>query len=86
MSKVKGSIAILGSGETSPNLVSVHRKLIKNLEGKINAYLIDTPFGFQENADELVKKLVEFYMKFGQVSYTYKCEYNSLNLINRYSR
>ena len=63
MSKVKGSIAILGSGETSPNLVSVHRKLIKNLEGKINAYLIDTPFGFQENADELVKKLVEFYKK-----------------------
>ena len=63
MSKVIGSIAILGSGETSPNLVSVHRKLIKNLEGKVNAYMIDTPFGFQENADELVKKLKEFYKK-----------------------
>ena len=25
--------------------------------------MIDTPFGFQENADELVKKLVEFYKK-----------------------
>lgn len=61
MSKVKGSIAILGSGETSPNLVSVHRKLINNLEDKVNAYIIDTPFGFQENADELVKKLKDFY-------------------------
>ena len=61
MLKVIGSIAILGSGETSPNLVSVHRKLINNLEGKVNAYMIDTPFGFQENADELVKKLKEFY-------------------------
>ncbi len=61
MSKVKGSIAILGSGETSPNLISVHRKLINNLEDKVNAYMIDTPFGFQENADELVKKLKDFY-------------------------
>ena len=37
MSKVIGSIAILGSGETSPNLVSVHRKLISNLEGKVES-------------------------------------------------
>ncbi len=44
MSKVNGSIAILGSGETSPNLVSVHRRLINNLNEKVNAYLIDTPF------------------------------------------
>ena len=63
MSKVKGSIAILGSGETSPNLVTVHRRLINNLGKKVNAYMIDTPFGFQENADELVKKLKEFYKK-----------------------
>ena len=63
MSKVKGSIAILGSGETSPNLVSVHRRLINTLGEKVNAYMIDTPFGFQENADELVNKLKEFYEK-----------------------
>ena len=63
MSKVKGSIAILGSGETSPNLVTVHRRLINNLGKKVNAYMIDTPFGFQENADELVNKLKEFYEK-----------------------
>ena len=41
MSKVNGSIAILGSGETSPNLVSVHRKLINNLEDKINEQNIE---------------------------------------------
>ena len=63
MSKVKGSIAILGSGETSPNLVTVHRRLINNLGKEVNAYMIDTPFGFQENADELVNKLKEFYEK-----------------------
>ena len=40
MSKVKGSIAILGSGETSPNLVTVHRRLINNLGKEVNAYMI----------------------------------------------
>ena len=57
MKKVKGSIAILGSGETSPNLVSVHRKLLNRLSEDVSASLIDTPFGFQENADQLVEKL-----------------------------
>ena len=84
MSKVKGSIAILGSGETSPNLVSVHRRLINNLNEKVNAYLIDTPFGFQENADELVKKLKEFYQKsinieIGLASFRDKKSINSIN-------
>ena len=55
-----GKIAILGSGETSPNLVGVHREL---LEGKAssNCFMIDSPFGFQENADQLVEKIQEFY-------------------------
>ncbi len=84
MSKVIGSIAILGSGETSPNLVSVHRKLINNLEGELNAYMIDTPFGFQENADELVKKLKEFYKKSVEIeihlaSFRDKKNINSIN-------
>jgi len=84
MSKVIGSLAILGSGETSPNLVSVHRKLISNLEGEVNAYMIDTPFGFQENADELVKKLKEFYKKSVEIeihlaSFRDKKSINSIN-------
>ena len=54
MQEVNGSIAILGSGETSPNLVSVHRNLINKIDGEVIASLIDTPFGFQENADQLV--------------------------------
>ena len=63
MQEVNGSIAILGSGETSPNLVSVHRNLINKIDGEVIASLIDTPFGFQENADQLVDKLIEFYDK-----------------------
>ena len=42
-----GSIAILGSGETSPNLVSVHREMISRLKKLSNPLIIDSPFGFQ---------------------------------------
>ena len=56
-----GTIAILGSGETSPNLVSVHRELLADLEKSSDAYMIDSPFGFQENAKQLVEKIQEFY-------------------------
>mgnify|MGYP001289738618 CR=1 FL=1 len=60
MTNELGKIAILGSGETSPNLVGVHREL---LEGKAssNCFMIDSPFGFQENADQLVEKIQDFY-------------------------
>ena len=67
MEIVKGSIAIMGSGETSPALVSVHRKFVEMLDNKVNAFLIDTPFGFQENADVLVDKLQLFFKKSVQI-------------------
>lgn len=41
MEIAKGSIAIMGSGETSPALVSVHRNFIKKLNNSVSAYLID---------------------------------------------
>ena len=56
-----GKIAILGSGETSPNLVSVHRELLDDDAASSNCYMIDSPFGFQENADQLVEKIQDFY-------------------------
>ena len=67
MEIAKGSIAIMGSGETSPALVSVHRNFIKRLNNSVSAYLIDTPFGFQENADVLVDKLKLFFKKSVQI-------------------
>ena len=67
MEIVKGSIAIMGSGETSPALVSVHRKFVEMLDNQVKAFLIDTPFGFQENADVLVDKLQLFFKKSVQI-------------------
>ena len=67
MKVAKGSIAVMGSGETSPALVSVHRDFVKMLNNKVSAFLIDTPFGFQENADVLVDKLKLFFKKSVQI-------------------
>ena len=58
-----GSIAILGSGETSPNLLAVHRAMIDRLVSIKNPVLLDSPFGFQENVKQLSAKLEEFFQK-----------------------
>ena len=56
-----GAIAILGSGETSPNLVPVHMEMISRLQKITNPLIINSPFGFQENADVISDKLKEFF-------------------------
>ena len=61
MKNATGSLAILGSGETSPNLVSVHRELLNGLDDSSDIFMIDSPFGFQENANQLVEKIIDFY-------------------------
>ena len=55
-------IAIMGSGETSPTMRGMHRKLIDRFgPPPIGAAMLDTPFGFQMNADELTAKAVEYF-------------------------
>ena len=61
MKNALGSLAILGSGETSPNLIIVHRELLKGLDDSSGIFMIDSPFGFQENANQLVEKIIDFY-------------------------
>ena len=55
-------IAIFGSGETSPTMTSVHKQLTA-LAGqpRLNAIFLDTPFGFQPNADEIVARTVTYF-------------------------
>jgi hypothetical protein len=44
-------LAIIGSGETSPTMVTVHRDLLDRLStGRPRALLLSTPYAFQENA------------------------------------
>src|SRR5438874_13114969 len=52
-------IAIFGSGETSPTMTSVHKQLTARAGyPRLNAIFLDTPFGFQPNADEIVARTV----------------------------
>ena len=53
-------IAIMGSGETAPPMVRAHREIFERIEPG-PAVLLDTPFGFQENADELVAKTQRYF-------------------------
>ncbi len=54
-------LAIMGSGETAPTMAKVHRALFDRLGGPVPAAIVDTPYGFQENADELSARTVEFF-------------------------
>jgi len=52
----------MGSGETSPTMVRVHRQLLDRLgPPPVPAVLLDTPFGFQENAREIAGRAVTYF-------------------------
>jgi cyanophycinase-like exopeptidase len=50
-----GQLVVMGSGETAPTMVKVHREVLA-ASGEGPAVLLDTPFGFQLNADDLVTR------------------------------
>ena len=54
-------LTIMGSGETAPTMVTTHRMLAAKLPKSARATLLDTPYGFQENAPELATKAVEYF-------------------------
>ncbi len=54
-------LVIMGSGETAPTMVPTHRLISRMLPNPARATLLDTPYGFQENAPELASKAVEYF-------------------------
>jgi len=55
-------LCIMGSGETTPTMVSVHADLLSRLGPRpVPAVLLDTPFGFQENAPDISARTVEYF-------------------------
>ena len=54
-------LTIMGSGETAPTMMKHHRDLIARLPGDPLAVVIDTPYGFQENAPELASRAVDYF-------------------------
>jgi hypothetical protein len=54
-------LTIMGSGETAPTMVTTHRKLTSLLPQPVQAVVLDTPYGFQENAPELASRAQDYF-------------------------
>ncbi|MGH3831139.1 MAG: CysS/YqeB C-terminal domain-containing protein [Pseudonocardiaceae bacterium] len=58
-------LGIMGSGETAPTMAKVHRLLIERLgAASADAVLLDSPYGFQENAREISQRAVGYFRNF----------------------
>ena len=53
--------ALMGSGENSPIMVTPHQKIIKSTGNNLNPINLNTPYGFQENIDELSAKIEKYF-------------------------
>jgi hypothetical protein len=60
-SRATSVLAVIGSGETSPTMVTLHRELAAALGPEPVAVLVETPYGFQENADEVTAKARRYF-------------------------
>ena len=56
-------LVVMGSGETSPTMVKVHREVLAARPGEAAgpAVMLDTPFAFQMNADDLVTRTQAYF-------------------------
>jgi cyanophycinase-like exopeptidase len=55
-----GLLVIMGSGETAPTMVKPHRAIFERV-GAAPAVLLDTPYGFQENADDISTRAIGYF-------------------------
>ncbi|MFI9591882.1 hypothetical protein [Nonomuraea sp. NPDC052265] len=58
-----GSLVLMGSGETSPTMVEVHRAVARGLRTGARAVLLDTPYAFQENAADISARARRYFAR-----------------------
>src|SRR5262245_41541067 len=57
-------LAIMGSGETSPTMVTVHKALVAGLGGQpAEALLLQTPYAFQENCADISARARQYFAR-----------------------
>jgi len=54
-------IALMGSGELTVTMVEVHKEILRRLGAAPKAFFLDTPAGFQLNADELSQRAIDYF-------------------------
>ncbi len=55
-----GLLVVMGSGETAPTMVKPHRSIFERV-GDRSAVLLDTPYGFQSNADDISTRAMGYF-------------------------
>jgi peptidase E len=63
MSNKNGIIALMGSGELTATMVEVHKELLAGLPDHPQAVFLDTPAGFELNADQISQRAVDYFLK-----------------------
>ncbi|WP_067178097.1 CysS/YqeB C-terminal domain-containing protein [Microtetraspora niveoalba] len=58
-----GLLVLMGSGETSPTMVEVHRAAARGLGLDPWAVLLDTPYAFQENAPDVTARARRYFSR-----------------------
>jgi hypothetical protein len=61
MTGVKGTLALMGSGELTATMVQVHKDLLASLDPSPRAVFLDTPAGFELNVDQISQRVVEYF-------------------------
>jgi hypothetical protein len=57
-------LAIMGSGETSPTMVTVHKALVAGMGGQpAEALLLQTPYAFQENCADISARARQYFAR-----------------------
>ena len=63
MERPKGTIVLMGSGELTATMVQVHKELLGRLGPSPRAVFLDTPAGFQLNADQIARRAADFFRR-----------------------
>jgi cyanophycinase-like exopeptidase len=66
MAHERGMLVLLGSGETTPTMVTVHKTILDATRARtgrspVRASLLDTPYGFQSNAADITSKAQHYF-------------------------
>lgn len=56
-------LTVMGSGETSPTMVSVHQRIARELPAGASAVLLETPYGFQENVADISSRACQYFQR-----------------------
>ena len=54
-------LVLMGSGENSPAMVTPHQNILKSHGKDSKRFNLDTPYGFQENVEELTEKIQKYF-------------------------